>query len=110
MDTGRISEGAGGSPEFVSSGSDKGGIRISFTRESYSVSGGSKPPLTHPGERFFPSFFQRLRGSPIVAAAAPKTSVEISSSEPTSGSEKAIQKARSEHPPSANATLWMISL
>src|SRR5947209_19720021 len=92
MDTGRISEGAGGSPEFVSSGSDKGGIRISFTRESYSVSGGSKPPLTHPRERFFPSFFQRLRGSPIVAAAAPKPCFETSSPEPADAGEKPIAR------------------
>src|SRR5205085_9060404 len=94
MDTGRISEGAGGSPEFVSSGSDKGGIRISFTRESYSVSGGSKPPLTHPRERFFPSFFQRLRGSPIAATATPKTCFEMSSQEPAWAGEKGRPKGR----------------
>src|SRR3954454_7984600 len=105
MDTGRISEGAGGSPEFVSSGSDKGGIRISFTRESYSVSGGSKPPLTHSRERFFPSFFQRLRGSPIVAAAAPKTCFEMSSPEPAWAAKKAVQKACSQHPPTAEHEL-----
>src|ERR1700722_674667 len=62
MDTGRISEGPGGSPEVLSSGSDKGGFRSGQLPESYSVSGASKPPLTDPGKRIFPSFFQRLRG------------------------------------------------
>src|SRR5258708_32706198 len=70
MDTGRISEGAGGSPGFVSSGSDKGGIRQFFVIESYSASGALKPPLTGHRARFFPSFFQRLTRSARLAAGA----------------------------------------
>src|SRR5258705_13491121 len=70
METGRISEGPGGSPGLVSSGSDKGGNPVSFRSESYSVSRASKPPLTGWRHRFFPSFFQRLTGSVPAFAAA----------------------------------------
>src|SRR5665213_1066615 len=62
MDTGRISEGTGGSPGGLSSGSDKGEIRSVLDYESYSVSRPSKPPLNAFGEWFLPSFFQRLTG------------------------------------------------
>src|SRR6266700_3510755 len=70
MDTGRISEGPGGSPGLVSSVSDKRGNPVSSRWESYSVSRVSKPPLTDRGHRFFPSFFQRLTGSAAAFAAA----------------------------------------
>src|SRR5258708_13045892 len=70
MDTGRISEGAGGSLGGVSSGSDKGGIRCVFGVESYSASGLPKPPLTGQRERFFSSFFQRLTPRARLRAAA----------------------------------------
>src|SRR5579864_1749175 len=61
METGRISEGPGGSPGLVSSGSDKGENPVDSSWESYSASGASKPPLSAQGKLFFPSFFQRLR-------------------------------------------------
>src|ERR1700730_4605220 len=70
MDTGRISEGAGGSPGFVSSLSDKGGNPVSSCSESYSVSKVPKPPLNGAAQADFPLVFPetyepgdaRLRG------------------------------------------------
>src|SRR5476651_1357041 len=59
MDTGRISEGAGGSPDFVSSVSDKGGIRSVLDQNHIAYRG--RP--NHPRDRFFPPFFQRLTRS-----------------------------------------------
>src|ERR1700694_1716992 len=58
MDTGRISEGPGGSPGLVSSGSDKGEIRSVLAQNHIAYRG----LPNHPRERFFPSFFQRLTG------------------------------------------------
>ena len=57
MDTGRISEGAGGSPGFVSSVSDKGGNPVSSCSESYSVSTVPKPPLNGAAQADFPLVF-----------------------------------------------------
>src|ERR1700681_563407 len=57
MDTGRISEGAGGSPGFVSSVSDKGGNPVSSCSESYSVSTVPKPPLNGAAQADFPPVF-----------------------------------------------------
>src|ERR1700730_6361799 len=57
MDTGRISEGAGGSPGFVSSVSDKGGNPASSGSESYSVSKVPKPPLNGAAQADFPLVF-----------------------------------------------------
>src|SRR5262245_34380490 len=63
METGRISEGSGGSPGFSSSGFDKGGIRAGSNWESYSVSGLESPPPGGPGRGFFCSFFHGLTGA-----------------------------------------------
>src|SRR5450631_4262044 len=57
MDTGRISEGAGGSPGLVSSVSDKGGNPVSSWSESYSVSTVPKPSLNGAGQADFPLVF-----------------------------------------------------
>src|SRR6202035_1500589 len=77
MDTGRISEGPGGSPGLVSSGSDKGEIRSVLAQNHIAYRG----LPNHPRERFFPSFFQRLtrsaRGFATAGKAAPGTGLAL---------------------------------
>src|SRR5258705_8485483 len=72
MDTGRISEGAGGSPGFVSSGSDKGEIRSILGPNHIAYRGPPNHPLTGLPERIFSSFFQRLTSPSALSAAAAK--------------------------------------
>ena len=71
---GRISEGAGGSPGFVSSGSDKGGFRSGFAANHIAHRGPPNHPLAGSRHRFFPSFFQRLTRPVALCAPAPKRS------------------------------------
>src|SRR4051794_6733434 len=71
METGRISEGSGLSPGVLSSVSDKEKSGRVQARESYSVSGLSKPPLTDSRKRFFRSFFQRLTRTATLLVPAP---------------------------------------
>src|ERR1700749_2089209 len=77
MDTGRISEGPGGSPDLGSSGSDKGGIRSVFAENHIAHRGLSNHPLTAAGEGFFPLFFKGFRRGRPLPAAASKTALEI---------------------------------
>src|SRR5258705_12248718 len=72
MDTGRISEGAGGSPGFVSSGSDKGEIRSILGPNHIAYRGPPNHPLTGLPDRFFSSFFQRLTSPSALFAGAGK--------------------------------------
>src|SRR5262245_37529991 len=62
METGRISEGSGGSPGFSSSGFDKREFRAGSNWESYSASGAGSPPRRPQRESFFCSFFHALTG------------------------------------------------
>src|SRR5712675_3541108 len=75
MDTGRISEGAGGSPGFVSSGSDKGGIRSILGPNHIAYRGPPNHPQTGLPDRFFSSFFQRLTRPSVPSAEAGKPTV-----------------------------------
>src|SRR6266849_5098119 len=72
MDTGRISEGAGGSPGFVSSGSDKGEIRSILGPNHIAYRGPPNHPQTGLPDRFFSSFFQRLTRPSVPCAEAGK--------------------------------------
>jgi len=67
-----MSEGSGLSPGVLSSVSDKEKSGRVQSCESYSVSGVFKPPLTDPRERFFRSFFQRLKGTAPRSRPAPE--------------------------------------
>src|ERR1035438_5960811 len=73
MDTGRISEGAGGSPGFESSVSDKGGIRSVLDENHIAHRGRPNHPLTGLGPRFFSSFFQRLTSVEGLPQRGPET-------------------------------------
>src|SRR5260370_37000762 len=75
MDTGRISEGAGGSPGFVSLGSDKGEIRSILGPNHIAYRGPPNHPQTGLTERFFSSFFQRLTRPSAPSTEAGKPTV-----------------------------------
>src|SRR5215217_2364623 len=75
METGRISEGSGGSPGLLSSGSDKGGIRSILSRESYSASTSRSPPRSALEALFFRSFFHGLNASATPCAGRAGTRI-----------------------------------
>jgi hypothetical protein len=90
---GRISEGAGGSPGFVSSGSDKGGFRSGFAENHIAYRGSPNHPLAGRRDRFFPSFFQRLTRPVALCAPAPKPSLGMRSAGTSSRGENASARA-----------------
>src|ERR1700676_1880646 len=63
METGRISEGAGGSPGFVSSVSDKGEIRSVLVTNHIAHRGRQNHPLLDSGSGFSLRFSRDLAGS-----------------------------------------------
>ena len=60
------------------------GNPVSFSLESYSVSGPFKPPLNNSRQPFFPSFFQRLTRRTAVLAEAPEPAAGTCSADPAS--------------------------
>jgi hypothetical protein len=62
MDTGRISDGAGGSPGLVSSGSDKGKIRSILVGNHIAHHGLQNHPKAIPANGFFLRFSSNLGG------------------------------------------------
>jgi hypothetical protein len=63
MDTGRISDGAGGSPGLVSSGSDKGKIRSILVENHIAHHGLQNHPKATPVNGIFLRFSSNLGGN-----------------------------------------------
>src|SRR5262249_46820765 len=91
METGRMSEGTGGSPGVSSSLSAKWEIQLVLLAESYSPSRAPKPPSGAQKPCFFPSFFQILTGVAEGRPMAPEPG-------PKSGRFHPVKSGSEQHP------------